>query len=77
MIVCICHRVSDRDIAAEVQSGCGSYGVLQDRLRVATACGACGECARATFESHHERHHGCPRGSAGCPAMSDASTAAA
>lgn len=49
MIVCLCHRVSDRDIAREVRSGCTSFDLLQDELRVATACGACTECARETF----------------------------
>lgn len=49
MIVCLCHRVSDRDIAREVRSGCASFDLLQDELRVATACGACTECARETF----------------------------
>ena len=50
MIVCICHRVSDRDIAHAVRGGCASFEELQDHLRVATACGACSDCARDTFE---------------------------
>ena len=49
MIVCICHRVSDRDIAHAVRHGCASFDELQDDLGVATACGACADCARATF----------------------------
>lgn len=49
MIVCLCHRVSDRDIAREVRAGCASFDLLQDELRVGTACGACTECARETF----------------------------
>jgi bacterioferritin-associated ferredoxin len=53
MIVCVCHRVSDRDIAHAVRAGCGSYDELQDTLRVATACGACGDCARDTFDRQH------------------------
>jgi bacterioferritin-associated ferredoxin len=52
MIVCICHRISDRDIASAVQGGCASFDQLQDDLGVATACGACDDCARSTF-SHH------------------------
>ncbi len=51
MIVCVCHRVSDRDIVREVQHGCGSFEELQDELRVATACGRCGDCARDTFDA--------------------------
>ena len=50
MIVCVCHRVSDRDIAREVKAGCRDFGALQDELRVATACGACTDCARQTFD---------------------------
>jgi bacterioferritin-associated ferredoxin len=50
MIVCICHRVSDRDIEREARQGCGSFEALQDELHVATACGACRECAHKTFE---------------------------
>ncbi len=55
MIVCICHRVSDRDIEREVRLGCSSFDQLQDELHVATACGACYDCARKTFD------HACAR----------------
>jgi bacterioferritin-associated ferredoxin len=50
MIVCVCHRVSDRDIAIAASSGCPSFEALQDDLGVATACGACRDCACAVFE---------------------------
>lgn len=53
MILCICHRVSDRDVARAVRNGCDSFDTLQDELRVATACGACESCARETFEACH------------------------
>jgi bacterioferritin-associated ferredoxin len=52
MIVCICHRVSDRDIARAAQEGCSSFEELQDDLCVARACGACHDCARDTFHAH-------------------------
>jgi bacterioferritin-associated ferredoxin len=52
MIVCICHRISDRDIARAVRDGCASFDELQDELSVATACGACHDCACSTFEQH-------------------------
>jgi len=51
VIVCVCHRVSDRDIEREVRHGCASFDELQDELRVATACGRCRECAMDTFEA--------------------------
>ena len=49
MIVCVCHRVSDRDIAREVLGGCQSFDRLQDTLRVGTGCGACADHARDAF----------------------------
>jgi bacterioferritin-associated ferredoxin len=48
VIVCLCHRVSDRDIAREAGS-CRSFDELQERLRVGTACGACVDCAQDCF----------------------------
>ncbi|MFG6416006.1 bacterioferritin-associated ferredoxin [Roseateles sp. DC23W] len=50
MIVCVCHRVSDRDIAIAASAGCPSFEALQEDLRVATACGACHDCACEVFE---------------------------
>jgi bacterioferritin-associated ferredoxin len=63
MIVCVCHRVSDRDIAAQARSGCPDFDALQDELRVGTACGACVDCAHQTFRAHA---HGAPSPRA-CP----------
>lgn len=51
MIVCLCHRVSDRDIAAAVAGGTRCFEVLQDDLRVASSCGSCLDCARETFDA--------------------------
>jgi bacterioferritin-associated ferredoxin len=51
MIICVCHRVSDRDIARAAREGCASFDELKEQLRVATACGACGDCARETFDA--------------------------
>lgn len=45
MIVCICHRVSDRDIARQAQAGEG-FRDIQRSLGVATCCGRCADCAR-------------------------------
>jgi bacterioferritin-associated ferredoxin len=53
MIVCICLRVSDRDIAREVRDGCASFDALQLELGVGTRCGACTDCARKTFSACH------------------------
>ena len=51
MIVCVCHRVSDRDITREAHAGCTSFDQLQDELLVGTGCGACVECAQEVFQS--------------------------
>lgn len=50
MIVCVCHRVSDREIEREVRAGCESFPALQDELGVGTACGSCVDCAVELFE---------------------------
>ena len=70
MIVCVCHRVSDRDIAIAASSGCPNFEALQDDLRVATACGACRDCARDVFdESRVKGCAGARNASAGVPMM--------
>ncbi len=50
MIVCLCHRVSDRDIRAAVDEGVRCFEQLQDETRVASSCGCCMECAQQVFE---------------------------
>lgn len=51
MIVCLCHRVSDRDIAAAVKGGVASFDELQGELRVASGCGCCRKCAQEVFDA--------------------------
>lgn len=51
MIVCVCHRVSDRQITQQVREGCGSFEQLQVALGVATRCGTCRQHAQATFDA--------------------------
>jgi bacterioferritin-associated ferredoxin len=50
MIICVCHRISERDIARTVRGGCASFDELQLELSVATCCGKCHDCARQTFD---------------------------
>jgi bacterioferritin-associated ferredoxin len=45
MIVCICRRVSDREIARHVRAGL-DFDDIQMELGVATQCGQCESCAR-------------------------------
>lgn len=49
MIVCVCNRVSDRDIVRHVQAGM-DFSDLQLELGVATVCGRCESCAREVVE---------------------------
>jgi bacterioferritin-associated ferredoxin len=55
MIICICHRVADHDIARAAREGCPSFDELQFELSVATSCGKCHDCAHATFHRHAAR----------------------
>ncbi len=50
MIVCLCHRVSDRDIQRRVASGTDCFEVLQGQTWVASSCGRCHDCAREVFD---------------------------
>lgn len=52
MIVCICLRVSDRDIAHIASRGCASFEHLQQNLCVATRCSLCRESALALSQLH-------------------------
>ena len=45
MIVCVCHRVSDREIARHARAGM-DFSDIQLELGVATQCGQCESCAR-------------------------------
>ncbi|WP_162577569.1 (2Fe-2S)-binding protein [Variovorax sp. PBL-H6] len=45
MIVCVCRRVSDREIARHVRAGM-TFDEVQFELGVATQCGQCETCAR-------------------------------
>ena len=50
MIVCLCHRISDRDIRRDVAAGVRSFDLLQDETGLASACGCCHDCAREVFD---------------------------
>jgi bacterioferritin-associated ferredoxin len=45
MIVCICRRISDREIARHARAGL-DFDEIQFELGVATQCGQCEGCAR-------------------------------
>ena len=49
MIVCVCNRVSDREITRHVEAGM-DFSDIQLELGVATQCGQCETCARELVE---------------------------
>ncbi|MDD2610991.1 MAG: (2Fe-2S)-binding protein [Giesbergeria sp.] len=52
MIVCVCRRVSDRDIARHAHAGMG-FDDIQFELGIATQCGRCEDCARDVVAQCH------------------------
>jgi bacterioferritin-associated ferredoxin len=56
MIVCLCHRVSDREIVHAVRCGTRCFDVLQDETLVASSCGCCHDCAREVFDDACAAH---------------------
>ncbi len=55
MIVCVCRRVSDREIARHARAGMG-FDEIQFELGVATQCGCCEGCARDVVAQCHASH---------------------
>jgi bacterioferritin-associated ferredoxin len=55
MIVCVCKRVSDKEIARHVRAGMG-FDDIQFELGVATQCGQCEQCAREVVAQCHALH---------------------
>jgi bacterioferritin-associated ferredoxin len=56
MIVCLCHKVTDREIEAAVRCGTRCFDALQDDTRIASSCGCCRDCAREVFDSACRAH---------------------
>lgn len=50
MIVCVCNRVSERDIRKAVAEGVSSFAELQACTRCSTTCGRCKPMARQIFD---------------------------
>ena len=55
MIICVCKRISDREIARHVHAGMG-FDDIQFELGVATQCGKCVECARDVVAQCNRSH---------------------
>lgn len=46
MFVCICNKVTDSEIRDACENGASSINCLKDKLKVATCCGRCEDCAK-------------------------------
>jgi bacterioferritin-associated ferredoxin len=57
MIVCICHRVSDRTVLSVIQDGASTVEEVGSACRAGTKCGACREHIEGMLE---DAEAGCP-----------------
>ena len=58
MIVCVCRKVSDRQIRQAAAAGAHSLECLKTELGVATQCGRCADCAsRVLCEARNTGHN--------------------
>ena len=56
MIVCLCKRISERDIERHAREGVREFEILQDETGLARHCACCEDCAREVFASACCRH---------------------
>ena len=50
MYVCVCNRVTDSQILEACENGARSINCLKARLKVATNCGRCEDCAKRVIQ---------------------------
>ncbi len=62
MIICICKRVSDREINRRLESGCDSVGELGRACRAGTDCGACAGQLLEMVRTHRRSREGAGKG---------------
>jgi bacterioferritin-associated ferredoxin len=67
VIVCICSRVSDRDMARAVGNGCATFEALQQQLNLGTRCNRCLEFVQALFLQQRAARQGEGPGTTGPP----------
>lgn len=61
MIVCVCRRVTEKEIAQHALEGKG-FDDIQFDLGVALQCGKCEDCAREVIEQCHAQANLAPQG---------------
>ena len=59
MFVCVCHKVTDRDIRHAAVNGASTLEALGEQLKVATCCGRCADCARQVLDQSVADGCGC------------------
>lgn len=50
MIICVCKRISDRQISQACKEGACSLSCLEKKLGVGSCCGRCKECAQSQLD---------------------------
>lgn len=50
MFVCICHAITEKDIAQAVEQGAGTMKELREQLNVASQCGKCSSFAKSMLD---------------------------
>ena len=62
MYICICNKVTDKQIRNAVEDGASTLDHLRDGLNVASCCGRCEECANKVLcESIADQWHSEPQ----------------
>lgn len=52
MYVCLCNRITDRQIRSAAESGASSVAELSRAFGLATGCGSCAEMAQDMLDEH-------------------------
>jgi bacterioferritin-associated ferredoxin len=56
MIVCICHHVTDRDIARYAAEGASCLDDLRRATALGSSCGKCNDCADMLLQQARQDH---------------------
>jgi bacterioferritin-associated ferredoxin len=57
MVVCVCRKVSDRQIVNLIQAGADSWEAVQLETGAGTCCGRCQDCAKAITARALSKQH--------------------
>lgn len=58
-IICNCMQVSEQEILDAIEDGVRNFLELQERTKIATACGQCRDIAEAFFSKHQSQKTSC------------------